>query len=136
MEADVAMYASKAEGQNRLHVFEPGLLLVRRLRSQLLDDLRAAIKGEGLVLHYQPVVELDSGRIEGVGLVVAGGSATGAGIEVLGPTATSFASVGFPSDPTVGAGAVLVAALAAVLVGLLILGPPLWAQLASLFTDN
>jgi diguanylate cyclase (GGDEF)-like protein len=66
MEADIAMYASKAEGQNRLHVFDPGLLLVRRLRSQLLDDLRAAVKGEGLVLHYQPVIELDTGRIEGV----------------------------------------------------------------------
>lgn len=70
MEADIAMYASKAEGQNRLHVFEPGLLLVRRLRSQLLDDLRAAIKGEGLVLHYQPVVELGTGRIEGVEALV------------------------------------------------------------------
>lgn len=66
MQADVAMYASKAEGQNRLHVFEPGLLLVRRLRTQLLEDLRAAIKGEGLVLYYQPVIELGTGRIEGV----------------------------------------------------------------------
>ncbi|MEJ1177800.1 putative bifunctional diguanylate cyclase/phosphodiesterase [Pseudarthrobacter sp. NPDC055928] len=66
MQADVAMYASKAEGLNRLHFFEPGLLLVRRLRSQLVDDLRSALKGEGLVLHYQPVVELATGRVEGV----------------------------------------------------------------------
>ncbi|MBE4717983.1 bifunctional diguanylate cyclase/phosphodiesterase [Pseudarthrobacter sp. AB1] len=66
MEADVAMYASKAEGQNRLHVFEPGLLLIRKLRSQLLEDLRTAIKGQGLMLHYQPVIELGTGRIEGV----------------------------------------------------------------------
>lgn len=36
----------------------------------------------------------------------------------------------------VGAGAVLVAALAAVVVGLLILGPPLWAKLSLLFTPN
>lgn len=70
MEADVAMYASKAEGQNRLHVFEPGLLLVRRLRGQLLDDLRAAIKGDGLTLHYQPVVELSTGKIEGLEALV------------------------------------------------------------------
>lgn len=35
-----------------------------------------------------------------------------------------------------GAGAVLVSALAAVLVGLLILGPPLWERLGSLFTGN
>ncbi|MFN8411232.1 MAG: diacylglycerol kinase family protein [Anaerolineales bacterium] len=34
----------------------------------------------------------------------------------------------------VGAAAVLVAALAAVLVGLLILGPPLWAKLFALFS--
>jgi diguanylate cyclase (GGDEF)-like protein len=66
MQADVAMYASKAEGLNRLHIFEPGLLLVRRLRSQLVDDLRSALKGEGLVLQYQPVVELATGRVEGV----------------------------------------------------------------------
>lgn len=66
MQADVAMYASKAEGLNRLHIFEPGLLLVRRLRSQLVDDLRSALKGEGLVLNYQPVVELATGRVEGV----------------------------------------------------------------------
>lgn len=33
----------------------------------------------------------------------------------------------------VGAGAVLVAALAGVIIGLLILGPPLWAKLVNLF---
>ena len=36
----------------------------------------------------------------------------------------------------VGAGAVLVAALAAVLIGLLILGPPLLERLSSLFAGN
>lgn len=36
----------------------------------------------------------------------------------------------------VGAGAVLVAALAAVFIGLLILGPPLLARLTSLFAGN
>jgi len=70
MEADVAMYASKAEGQNRLHRFEPALLLMRRLRSQLVDDLRAAIKNDALTLHYQPVVELATGRVEGVEALV------------------------------------------------------------------
>lgn len=70
MEADVAMYASKAEGQNKLHTFEPALLLMRRLRSQLVDDLRAAIKDDALTLHYQPVVELGTGRIEGVEALV------------------------------------------------------------------
>lgn len=36
----------------------------------------------------------------------------------------------------VGAGAVLVAALAAVLVGLLILGPPLWTKLSLLYASR
>ena len=36
----------------------------------------------------------------------------------------------------VGAGAVLLAAVAAVLVGLLILGPPLWAKLSPLFLNR
>lgn len=36
----------------------------------------------------------------------------------------------------VGAAAVLVAALAAILIGLLLLGPPLWAKLILLFTAN
>jgi diacylglycerol kinase len=36
----------------------------------------------------------------------------------------------------VGAGAVLVAALAGIVIGLLIIGPPLWARLVSLFTGN
>ncbi|MEP7120159.1 MAG: hypothetical protein ABJE95_04575 [Byssovorax sp.] len=55
--------------------------------------------------------------IDGVGLVVAGGSATGAGVEVLGPSAKSFAAVGFPPDPTVGAGAVLDGPSGVVLIG-------------------
>ncbi len=36
----------------------------------------------------------------------------------------------------VGAAAVLVAAVAAILIGLLILGPPLWAKALLLITDN
>lgn len=36
----------------------------------------------------------------------------------------------------VGAAAVLIAALAAVLIGLLILGPPLWMKIASLITTG
>lgn len=56
--------------------------------------------------------------VEGVGLVVVGGSAVGAGIEVLGPTATSFAALDlFPADDTVGAGAVIDGLKSLVLIG-------------------
>ncbi len=62
--------------------------------------------------------------IEGVGLVVVGGSATAAGVEVLGPKATSFAKLSFPPDATVGAGAVLDGASGVVLVGGTLDGAP------------
>jgi hypothetical protein len=62
--------------------------------------------------------------IEGVGLVVVGGSATGAGVEVLGLKSTSFAKLAFPPDATVGAGAVLDGASAVVLVGGTLDGAP------------
>ncbi|WP_437693370.1 hypothetical protein [Sorangium sp. So ce176] len=43
--------------------------------------------------------------VEGVGLVVAGGSAEGAGVEVLGDGATAFLPRAFPPDAARGAGA-------------------------------
>jgi hypothetical protein len=55
--------------------------------------------------------------VEGVGLVVAGGSATGAGVELLSPKAKSFAALSFPPDATVGAGAVIDGPTGVVLVG-------------------
>ena len=53
-------------------------------------------------------------------------------VDLASPQKHPLAKVG----KDVGAGAVLVAALAGVLIGLLILGPPLWMRLASLFTGN
>jgi diacylglycerol kinase (ATP) len=55
-----------------------------------------------------------------------------AAVDLASPNKHPLAKVG----KDVGAGAVLVAALAAVLIGLLILGPPLWMRLASLFTGS
>lgn len=53
-------------------------------------------------------------------------------VDLASPEKHPLAKVG----KDVGAGAVLVAALSAVLIGLLILGPPLFEKLASLFTGN
>ncbi len=49
-------------------------------------------------------------------------------VDLASPNKHPLAKIG----KDVGAGAVLVAALAAVLIGLLILGPPLWAKLVML----
>ncbi|MCK6538745.1 MAG: diacylglycerol kinase family protein [Anaerolineales bacterium] len=53
-------------------------------------------------------------------------------VDLASPVHHPLAKVG----KDVGAAAVLIAALAAVLIGLLILGPPLWARLSSLITDH
>ena len=53
-------------------------------------------------------------------------------VDLASPVQHPLAKVG----KDVGAGAVLVSALAAALVGLLILGPPLWARLVSLLAGN
>ena len=53
-------------------------------------------------------------------------------VDLASPTHHPLAKVG----KDVGAGAVLVAALAAIVVGLLILGPPLWVRITFLITGN
>jgi len=53
-------------------------------------------------------------------------------VDLASPQKHPLAKVG----KDVGAAAVLITALAAVLIGLLILGPPLWAKLGPLFTGN
>ena len=53
-------------------------------------------------------------------------------VDLASPEKHPLAKVG----KDVGAAAVLVAALSAVLIGLLILGPPLWLKLVQLFTVN
>jgi diacylglycerol kinase len=53
-------------------------------------------------------------------------------VDLASPVHHPLAKVG----KDVGAGAVLISAISAALVGLLILGPPLWARLISLFTEH
>ena len=53
-------------------------------------------------------------------------------VDLASPVHHPLAKVG----KDVGAGAVLIAALAGVVIGLLILGPPLWARLVSLLGGN
>ena len=56
--------------------------------------------------------------VEGVGLVVVGGSAVAPGVEILGPTAKAFVAIDlFPADDTVGAGAVIDGLHSVVLIG-------------------
>ncbi len=60
--ADAAMYEAKGHGRARYAVFDPSMRLRVGNRLQMETELRAAIDGQQLILHYQPIVDLASGR--------------------------------------------------------------------------
>jgi diguanylate cyclase (GGDEF)-like protein len=64
-DADSAMYAAKAAGRERVHLFSPALREAARWRLEVATRLRHGAVDQ-LVVHYQPVVRLDTGVIEGV----------------------------------------------------------------------
>jgi diguanylate cyclase (GGDEF)-like protein len=68
-DADSAMYAAKAAGRDRVHLFSPALRQAARWRLEVASRLRDGALDE-LVVHYQPVVRLDDGAIEGVEALV------------------------------------------------------------------
>jgi diguanylate cyclase (GGDEF)-like protein/PAS domain S-box-containing protein len=60
--ADAAMYDAKAAGRNACRFYRPGSRDSEE-RLALTGRLRQAIKHGELELHYQPIVELESGRM-------------------------------------------------------------------------
>jgi diguanylate cyclase (GGDEF)-like protein/PAS domain S-box-containing protein len=64
--ADVAMYRAKAAGKAQYAFYVPTMDEEVLGRLELIADLRRAHFDEELVLHYQPTVELASGRVVGV----------------------------------------------------------------------
>jgi diguanylate cyclase (GGDEF)-like protein/PAS domain S-box-containing protein len=67
--ADVAMYVSKRHGTPyEYYAREHDQHTVRRL--SMMSELRAAIQNSGISLHYQPQVNLHSGRAESVEALV------------------------------------------------------------------
>jgi len=68
--ADVAMYAAKAGGKDRYELFRPDMYEDMLQRLELEAELRHVADRNQLVLHYQPIVELVSGRITRVEALV------------------------------------------------------------------
>jgi diguanylate cyclase (GGDEF)-like protein len=63
--ADLAMYQAKANGKSSYQVFAPEMRTDRLARIELLAQLRGAAGRGELILHYQPVVDLTTGIIDG-----------------------------------------------------------------------
>ena len=68
--ADIAAFHAKNDGSNRFrfHTADMNQKALARLRTEA--DLRLALKREEFVLHYQPQVDLETGRIIGMEALV------------------------------------------------------------------
>lgn len=68
--ADFAMYDAKENGRNNYKFFKPEMNARAIERQALESGLRQAIEREEFVLHYQPLMNLDSGTIIGAEALV------------------------------------------------------------------
>ncbi|TBR16202.1 MAG: bifunctional diguanylate cyclase/phosphodiesterase, partial [Chitinophagaceae bacterium] len=68
--ADIAMYAAKRQGTHGYRVFSDGMHSSMTARMELESELAEAIEQDQLVVHYQPLVDLVSGAIDGVEALV------------------------------------------------------------------
>lgn len=64
-DADTAMYHAKVHGKARTVLFNASMHAAALEQLQIESTLRWAIEREELRVHYQPIVALESGRIEG-----------------------------------------------------------------------
>jgi diguanylate cyclase (GGDEF)-like protein/PAS domain S-box-containing protein len=63
--ADVALSIAKATGKGRYETFQPHHHAAQVDRERLQADLDHALDAEQFVLHYQPIVDLSTGRTDG-----------------------------------------------------------------------
>jgi diguanylate cyclase (GGDEF)-like protein/PAS domain S-box-containing protein len=64
--ADTAMYHAKENGRNNFQFFKAEMNLKAMKRQSLEGSLRRALEREEFLLHYQPTVHLETGKITGV----------------------------------------------------------------------
>jgi diguanylate cyclase (GGDEF)-like protein/PAS domain S-box-containing protein len=64
-DADIAMYRAKGAGKARYALFDPDLRERAITRLELEGDLRLALGRHELVVYYQPIVLLETGKVIG-----------------------------------------------------------------------
>jgi len=65
-DADIAMYRAKELGRNQFQFYTPELNVRAAHRLEMETGLRQAIERQEFILHYQPLVDLKTGWIQGV----------------------------------------------------------------------
>ena len=63
--ADTAMYQAKANGRQKYQYFKPAMNVRAVERQSLEESLRRALERQEFVVHYQPKINLKTGRITG-----------------------------------------------------------------------
>jgi diguanylate cyclase (GGDEF)-like protein/PAS domain S-box-containing protein len=65
-DADIAMYAAKSSGRDRCQLFESAMYSRANEQFRLTEDLSRALDRHELIVYYQPIIDLERSRIEGV----------------------------------------------------------------------
>ena len=68
--SDVAMYIAKRRGKGRHELFEASMYADAVERHELKEDLQRAVTQGDFVVHYQPIIDLESGKLNGVEALV------------------------------------------------------------------
>jgi len=76
-DADLAMYRAKALGKARCELFDQEMHQAAMKRLALETDLRRALQNEEFILHFQPIVSLQSSQITGFEALVRWRKPTG-----------------------------------------------------------
>jgi diguanylate cyclase (GGDEF)-like protein len=68
--ADLAMYGAKARGRDGFQLYTSSMNEHAQQQLSLESSLRRAVAAKELVVHYQPIVAMAGGRVEGVEVLV------------------------------------------------------------------
>ncbi len=63
--ADAAMSIAKSKGRDQIVIFDEEMVLVIKQQTELLNQLRQAIHQNEFQLHYQPVIDVATGKAVG-----------------------------------------------------------------------
>jgi len=64
-DADIAMYQAKSSGRDRVEVFAERIRREAHARDELGRELRSALDSDDIGVHYQPMIDLRTGRLMG-----------------------------------------------------------------------